>query len=197
MKDGKILAIRIFVDQGHNPSGFNAGAEGFGYREQDITYMVGIFLANILSNDPRFEVRVSRPTPETVLGTSNATSLRERVYMANSWPADYFISIHVNSNPNPEVNGSEVYVYDLDSPSAELAEQVLLEIVRRTGTKNNGVRVNSALYVLRRTQMPSILVELGYISNYDDVQKLVNDQYQFAYGIYVGLLNYLGLPQIL
>lgn len=197
MKDGKILAIRIFVDQGHNPSGFNAGAEGFGYREQDITYMVGIFLANILSNDPRFEVRVSRPTPETVLGTSNATSLRERVYMANSWPADYFISIHVNSNPNPEVNGSEVYVYDLDSPSAELAEQVLLEIIRRTGTKNNGVRVNSALYVLRRTQMPSILVELGYISNYDDVQKLVNDQYQFAYGIYVGLLNYLGLPQIL
>ncbi len=197
MKDGKILAIKIFVDQGHNPSGFNAGAEGFGYREQDITYMVGIFLANILSNDPRFEVRVSRPTPETVLGTSNATSLRERVYMANSWPADYFISIHVNSNPNPEINGSEVYVYDLDSPAAELAEQVLLEIVRRTGTKNNGVRVNSALYVLRRTQMPSILVELGYISNYDDVQKLVNDQYQFAYGIYVGLLNYLGLPQIL
>ncbi len=197
MKDGKILAIRIFVDQGHNPSGFNAGAEGFGYREQDITYMVGIFLANILSNDPRFEVRVSRPTPETVLGTSNATSLRERVYMANNWPADYFISIHVNSNPNPEINGSEVYVYDLDSPAAELAEQVLLEIVRRTGTKNNGVRVNSALYVLRRTQMPSILVELGYISNYDDVQKLVNDQYQFAYGIYVGLLNYLGLPQIL
>lgn len=191
------MAIRIFVDQGHNPSGFNAGAEGFGYREQDITYMVGIFLANILSNDPRFEVRVSRPTPETVLGTSNATSLRERVYMANSWPADYFISIHVNSNPNPEINGSEVYVYDLDSPAAELAEQVLLEIVRRTGTKNNGVRVNSALYVLRRTQMPSILVELGYISNYDDVQKLVNDQYQFAYGIYVGLLNYLGLPQIL
>ncbi|WP_230399757.1 N-acetylmuramoyl-L-alanine amidase family protein [Novisyntrophococcus fermenticellae] len=191
------MAIKIFVDQGHNPSGFNAGAEGFGYREQDITYMVGIFLANILSNDPRFEVRVSRPTPETVLGTSNATSLRERVYMANSWPADYFISIHVNSNPNPEINGSEVYVYDLDSPAAELAEQVLLEIVRRTGTKNNGVRVNSALYVLRRTQMPSILVELGYISNYDDVQKLVNDQYQFAYGIYVGLLNYLGLPQIL
>lgn len=197
MKDGKILAIKIFVDQGHNPSGFNAGAEGFGYREQDITYMVGIFLANILSNDPRFEVRVSRPTPETVLGTSNATSLRERVYMANSWPADYFISIHVNSNPNPEINGSEVYVYDLDSLAAELVEQVLLEIVRRTGTKNNGVRVNSALYVLRRTQMPSILVELGYISNYDDVQKLVNDQYQFAYGIYVGLLNYLGLPQIL
>lgn len=191
------MAIRVFVDQGHNPSGINAGAEGFGYREQDITYIVGIYLANILSNDPRFEVRVSRPTPETVLGTSNATSLRERVFMANSWPADYFISIHVNANPNPDVNGSEVYVYDLDSTAADLAEEILTEIVRRTGTKYNGVRENPALYVLRRTQMPSVLVELGYITNYDDLQILINDQYQFAYGIYVGLLNYLGLPQIM
>lgn len=191
------MAIRVFVDQGHNPSGINAGAEAFGYREQDITYMVGIYLANILSNDPRFEVRVSRPTPETVLGTSNATSLRERVYMANSWPADYFISIHVNANPNPDVNGSEVYVYDLDSTSADLAEEILTEIVRRTGTKYNGVRENPALYVLRRTQMPSVLVELGYITNYDDLQILLDDQYQFAYGIYVGLLNYLGLQQIM
>ncbi|HIU74904.1 MAG TPA: N-acetylmuramoyl-L-alanine amidase [Candidatus Pelethocola excrementipullorum] len=191
------MPIRVFVDQGHNPSGINAGAEAFGYREQDITYMVGIYLANILSNDPRFDVRVSRPTPETVLGTSNATSLRERVYMANSWPADYFISIHVNANPNPAVNGSEVYVYDLDSASADLAEEILTEIVRRTGTKYNGVRENPVLYVLRRTQMPSVLVELGYITNYDDLQILLDDQYQFAYGIYVGLLNYLELPQIL
>lgn len=191
------MPIRVFVDQGHNPSGFNAGAEAFGYREQDITYMVGIYLANILSNDPRFDVRVSRPTPETVLGTSNATSLRERVEMANSWPADYFISIHVNANPNPDVNGSEVYVYDLDSASADLAEEILTEIVRRTGTKYNGVRENPSLYVLRRTQMPSVLVELGYITNYDDLQILLDDQYQFAYGIYNGLLNYLGLPQIL
>lgn len=191
------MAIKIFVDQGHNPSGVNAGAEGFGYREQDITYMVGIYLGNILSNDPRFEVRLSRPTPETTLGTSNATSLRERVYLANSWPADYFISIHVNANPNPAVNGSEVYVYDLNSTAADLAEEILLEIVRRTGTKNNGVRENSSLYVLRRTQMPSVLVELAYITNYNDLQILLNDQYQFAYGIYVGLLNYLGLQQLL
>lgn len=190
------MAIKIFVDQGHNPSGFNAGAEGFGYREQDITYMVGIYLGYILENDPRFEVRLSRPTPETVLGTSNASSLRERVYMANSWPADYFISIHVNANPNPAINGSEVYVYDADSAAGDLAEQILLEIVRRTGTKYNGVRENPSLYVLRRTQMPSVLVELGYITNYDDLQILLNNQYQFAYGIYVGLLDYLGLQQM-
>ena len=44
--------------------------------------------------------------------------------------------------------------------------------------------------------MPSVLVELAYISNESDAIKLRDDQYQFAYGIYVGLLNYLGLPQL-
>ncbi len=191
------MAINVFVDQGHNPSGINAGAEGFGYREQDITYMVGRYLGDILSNDSRFEVRLSRPTAETSLGTSNATSLMERVNLANEWPADFFISIHVNSNPNPDINGTEVYVYEYDDVASALAEQILLEIVRRTGMKNNSVRENPSLYVLRRTQMPAVLVELGYISNSEDVQKLVNDQYQFAYGIYAGLLNFLELPPIL
>lgn len=191
------MAIKIFVDQGHNPSGFNAGAEGFGVREQDITYQVGAYLADVLASDERFEVRTSRETPETVLGTSNATSLRTRVDMANTWPADYFISIHVNSNENPAINGSEVYIYRYGTEPEYLATDILNEIVRRVGTKDNGVRENPSLYVLRRTRMPAVLVELAYISNPSDVQLLINDQYQFAYAIYVGLLNHLGLPQIL
>ncbi len=185
------------MDQGHNPTGYhNAGATGFGLHEEDITYQVGAYLADILDSDDRFEVRTSRPTPTTVLGTNNATSLRARVDAANSWPADYFISIHVNSNNNPNINGSEVYIYRTGTRAEQLATAILNEIVRRVGTKNNGVRTNPALYVLRRTNMPAVLVELAYISNENDVEKLENDQYQFAYGIYVGLLNYLGLPQL-
>ena len=191
------MAYKIFVDQGHNPSGYhNTGAEGFGLKEQDITFQVGAYLADILDSDSRFEVRTSRPTPTTVLGTNNSTSLKARVNAANSWPADYFISIHVNSNTNPSINGSEVYIYQTGTQAEKLATAILNEIVRRVGTKNNGVRTNPALYVLRKTNMPAVLVELGYISNENDVEKLQNDQYQFAYGIYVGLLNFLGLPQL-
>ena len=185
------------MDQGHNPTGYhNAGATGFGLHEEDITYQVGAYLADILDSDDRFEVRTSRPTPTTVLGTNNSTSLRARVDAANSWPADYFISIHVNSNNNPNINGSEVYIYRTGTRAEQLATAILNEIVRRVGTKDNGVRTNPALYVLRKTNMPAVLVELAYISNENDVEKLQNDQYQFAYGIYVGLLNYLGLPQL-
>ena len=81
------MAIKIFIDQGHNPGNINAGAQGFGMREGDITYNVGRYLADILNNDSRFEARLSRNSPTEVLGTSNTTSLAARVNAANSWPA--------------------------------------------------------------------------------------------------------------
>jgi len=187
------LAIKIFIDQGHNPTYFhNSGAFGNNLFEQDITYEVGIYLANLLNNDPQFEARVSRRTPKVVLGTDNSTSLQERVQMANQWPADYFISIHCNENPNPDINGTEVYIYKYNSQANWLAEQVMDGITETVGTKNNGIRVNSALYVLRKTQMPSILVELGYLSNVSDAKKLGTNPYGFAYGIYLGILRYFG-----
>ncbi len=187
------MAIRIFIDQGHNPTGPNTGASYSGVNEGDVTYNVGIFLEEMLRANPDFEVRVSRTEPDEILGTSNSTSLKARVDAANSWPADYFISIHCNANVNPEINGTEVYVYKAYTQSYYLAENVLDGIVDLVGTKNNGVRVNSSLYVLRRTQMPAILVELAYLSNFEDRERLVDEQYAFAEGIYDGLLNYFGL----
>lgn len=190
------MAIKIFIDQGHNPSGVNAGAEGFGLREQDINYNVGTYLADLLRKDPRFEVRTSRTTPEDSLGYNNSSSLIARVQMANSWPADYFISIHSNANNNPAINGSEIYVYQNYSPAYDLAQNVLPAIVERVGTKNNGVRINTTFYVLRKTTMPAILVELGYITNESDAQKLRDSQYAFALGIYEGILSYFGFEPI-
>lgn len=188
------MAVKIFVDQGHNPYGVNAGAEAFGVREQDITYLVGAYLVDILNADPRFDAIASRQTPDEILGYDNNSSLRERVDMANTWGADYFISIHTNANTNPAINGTECYVYSQNNPAFYLAEDIVSQIVRRVGTKDNGVYVRPSLYVLRRTQMPSVLVELAYLTNYEDFVLLPTMQYQFAYGIYNGILNFLGLP---
>lgn len=159
------MAIKIFIDQGHNPSGPNTGAEGFGLKEQDITYQVGKDLAALLRADERFEVRLSRNTPEERLGTSNATSLAARVRAANAWPADYFVSIHANANTDPAINGTEVYVYRKYTQSYYLAQHILNAVVNIVGTKDNGVRANPSLYVLRRTNMPAVLVELAYLTN--------------------------------
>ncbi len=186
------MPIRVYIDQGHNPSGPNTGAVGNGLIEQDVNFEVGVSLARLLNDDPRFTARLSRPTPETILGTSNATSLQARVNAANSWPADYFVSIHCNSNVNPAINGSEVYVYQQNTQSYWLAQHILNGLVAEAGTRDNGVRVNPSLYVLRRTNMPAVLVELAYLSNSSDAQKLLEDPYSFAQGIYNGMLSYFG-----
>ena len=187
------MAIKIFIDQGHNPSGsFNSGAEANGLYESEINYQVGIYLQNLLESDPRFEVRVSRPEPYTTLGTNNTTSLAARVALANNWPADYFISIHCNSNPNPAINGTEVYIYQYNTQAQWLAEQIMAGITQTVGTRNNGIRENPSLYVLRNANMPANLVELGYLTNPSDANKFRNDLYGFAYGIYLGLIRYFG-----
>jgi len=188
--------IRIFIDQGHNPQNPNSGAEANGVREQDINYKVGVRLGALLKANGNFSVQLSRPTPETQLGSSQATSsvssLRTRVQAANQWKADYFISLHCNANPNPQANGSEAYVYQRQGKAYPFAENILVEMTKATGLRNRGVMINQALYVLRRTTMPAVLVEMGFITNPEEAQLLETRPDLFAEGIYQGILSYFG-----
>ena len=188
-----ITAIKVYIDQGHNPFGFNTGAEGNGYFEQDITYEVGKILYGYLSADPNFEARLSRPDEDTVLGTNNSGSLVARANMANAWGADLFVSIHTNSAEDPSANGSEALVYSEDSPAYELAEDILVRLNQETGLRNRGVVIRPGLYVLRKTNMPAVLVEIGFISNPEEAQLMVEYPELFARGIYLGIQDYYGL----
>ena len=188
------MAIKIYIDQGHNPAGFNTGAEGNGYFEQDITYRVGALLYERLSADPAFLPRLSRPTEGTVLGTNNSSSLSVRVEQANSFGADLFISIHTNAAENPSATGSEALVYSPSSTAArEVGEKILRQLHLQTGLRNRGIVYRPGLYVLRRTKMPAVLVELGFITNPTDASLMVNRPDLFAEGIYRGIRSYYGL----
>lgn len=184
------MNTKIFIDQGHNPVNPNAGAEGNGYREQDITFEIGRRLAAILEENG-YETRLSRPSAETQLGTSVATSLSERVDNANSWGADYFVSLHTNASVNPQASGTEVLVYSRSSPAYELARSVLEQLRLSTGLRSRGVVTRPGLYVLRRTAMPAILVEMGFITNPTDADLMANSPQLFARGIADGIIDYL------
>jgi N-acetylmuramoyl-L-alanine amidase len=187
------MAIKIYIDQGHNPQSPNAGAEGNGLVEQDLTFEIGTRLANLLRSNGNFDVRVSRPTSETILGTTNASSLRIRVDEANAFGADYFISLHTNASNNASASGSEALVFTSPSVASELGSDILLWLNRLTGLRNRGIVNRPGLYVLRKTQMPAVLVEMGFISNPYDASLMNNSPELFAEGIYNGILQYTGL----
>ena len=188
------MPIKIYIDQGHNPREFNTGAEGNGFFEQDITYEIGILLYEKLLANPEFTPRLSRPTPDTILGTSNSSSLRVRVDEANSWPADIFLSLHVNSAANARASGNEALVYSPASDVAiDLGESILEQLTLTTGLRNRGIVYRPGLYVLKETAMPAVLVEMGFISNAYDAELLAYSPNLFATGIYRGILGYYGL----
>lgn len=187
------MAIKIYIDQGHNPVNPNAGAEGNGLREQNIVYRIGQDLATLLRASGNYEVRLSRPTPETQIGTSNASSLRLRVADANEWGADWYISLHTNASEQASATGSEAFVFALGTPAAALATDMLAALQEATGLRNRGVFSRPSLYVLKRTVMPAVLMELGFISNPRDARLMNENPELFARGLYNGIAAYTGL----
>ena len=130
---------KIFIDPGHNYYKYDTGAQGNGLKEQDVTFEIGIRLKKLLS-DVGFNVKISRETKETNLGTTLNSSLAKRVSLAESFKADYFISLHCNAASALSANGTETYIYSNSSKSKPLATLINNNICKDLGTFNRGVK---------------------------------------------------------
>lgn len=160
----------ICIDPGHNHSGPDAGAEGNGLREQDLTLEIAKHLKFLLIANG-FQVVMTRDD-ELVKGPhqTEKQSLQSRCTIANKAGADLFLSIHINAGGG---TGSEVYV--LPGGKAEKVAAVLLPYLCQAGSwPNRGVKANKRFYVLVNTHMPALLTENGFIDHPQDVQKLRN-----------------------
>jgi N-acetylmuramoyl-L-alanine amidase len=176
---GKVVVI---VDPGHG--GKDSGAIGIGgTREKDIVLPIGRKLAQILEQNG-VQVLLTRSSDYFV-------TLPGRVDMAERAGADVFVSIHANSAglDRPDVNGLETYYYDT---GLSLARIVHSSILRSVNVKDRGVR-KARFYVLRKSSMPSILVETGYMTGRQDIARLRSTWYQnqMAEAIANGILQFL------
>ncbi|MBQ9805290.1 MAG: N-acetylmuramoyl-L-alanine amidase [Clostridia bacterium] len=189
--------IRIYIDQGHNPTSYhNSGASGNGLYEQDLTFTIGCYLAQILEADGRFEVCLSRPTADTVLGTDNTSSLAARVQGAQEFGADYFISLHINAFDDASVHGIEVLVADSVGESYDFGSSLLQGLIGSTNLTDRGMKLRPELYVLKNATMPAALLEMGFITNPEEAALLSQSPELFAEGIYDGILSYFGLAAV-
>lgn len=185
--------IKIFIDAGHNDSGADIGANGNGLREQDITYGVAMKLGALLQK-AGIEVKYSRPKKTDHIGSSEVESVAMRSKMANDYGADYFISIHCNAHTDTTINGTETFIYGAGGQAELLANAVQKDLVKAIKTIDRKVKVQN-LGVLRKTNMPAILVETAFITNPNDAKILKDKQDTIAQGIYQGVCEYLGIDE--
>lgn len=125
-------------------------------------------------------------------------SLDKRSSFANTLGSDLFVSVHYNSAPSPKAEGIEVFYYRNDASkdraiaSKELAENVLEHVIASTGAKSRGVK-HGNLAVVRKTTMPAVLVEGGFLTNDKELAKIRDPAYikSLAWGIAQGIQAYL------
>ncbi|MBO7150599.1 MAG: N-acetylmuramoyl-L-alanine amidase, partial [Clostridia bacterium] len=90
-------------------------------------------------------------------------------------------------------SGTESLVYRLNSTAADIGSVIARTVSQRTGLRNRGVKARPGLYVLRRTNMPAVLVELGFITNPDDAAIMASSPNLFADALYAALRSYYGV----
>ena len=183
---------KIYIDPGHNPTGNDTGAVGYGLKEQDVSVQVGIILRELLLISGQ-TVKMSRENITDTVSSSLNGSLAGRYNAANSWDADIFVSIHCNA-ANTKAYGCETYYCTSSTQGRALAECVQPHMTAETERYNRGVK-SANFAVIKHTNMPAILVETAFIDNYDDNRFLASDdgKYKCAVGIYKGICDYLGI----
>lgn len=171
----------IVLDAGHG--GDNPGATYQGRQEKDDALALTMAVGDILERNG-VDVYYSRTTDVYETPTEKALD-------ANRIGAEYFVSIHRNSSPIPnQYTGIESLVYSPYGAAANMAYSINAEL-EQVGFENQGVNVRQNLAVLRRTSMPAVLVEVGFI-NTDADNELLDTRFQeIAQAIADGILNAL------
>lgn len=175
------MAYSIMLDAGHG--GRDSGAVYNGRQEKDDTLALTLAVGEILQNNG-IDVEYTRTTD--VYETPY-----EKAMEANNAGVDFFVSIHRNSFPTDnEVSGVETLVYDLSGLKYQVAEDIN-EQLEAIGFVNLGVKARPGLVVLKRTQMPAVLVEAGFI-NSDVDNRLFDENFEdIAQAIARGILDAL------
>ena len=189
----------IFLDPGHG--GSDSGAVSGGVREKDLTLSVYNKVSSKLAS-LGYTVLTSRNVDKDV-------DLVDRADQANKANADMLLSIHFNAGGRGIARGIETYYYQATADrvpkinkenhnnperlerSRKLANKVQQNLLYQTGANDRGVK-RASFTVLRETSIPSILVELGFIDNPEERNKIKTNEYQerLANGIVDGIVEY-------
>lgn len=186
----------IVIDPGHG--GEDPGALGkTGVREKDIVLEISKKLAAIL-RQAGAQVLLTRESDRDLSDAGEESiyqrklqDLSRRVELANQRKADLFISVHINSFPDPRENGAQAFSQPGSAEGKRLATAIQAEMNRFLAYPGR-VAKQVDYYTLRMAKMPGALVEVGFISNPAEEKLMLDPQYQhkIAWAIYAGIVRY-------
>lgn len=187
-RNPQLLGKIIYIDPGHG--GIDPGATYKDLKESDINLEISKNLKEELEKNGA-TVYLTR-NDDYDLSKNNASNhkksdLLNRAKIINETECDMFISIHLNSDPSPTWNGTQIFYTAKNEKNKEIAET----IQKKINTKRK-IKELKNMYLFDRITKPGILIEVGFISNPNDRYKLKNKNYQkeISKNITEGIIEY-------
>ena len=182
--------IRIVVDSGHG--GSDPGKVGInGALEKDVNLKIAKKIEKLLEKN-HVQVIMTRED-ENGLADSKVEDMKKRVSIINEKKPVLAVSIHQNSYGQESIHGAQVFYYS-HSKEGEAAAQVMQEALLSIDPGNKRqAKANDTYYMLKKTEVPLIIVECGFLSNQEEAEKLVTEEYQMkiAEAVCEGVLGYI------
>ena len=184
----------VAVDAGHG--GFDPGKVGInGAEEKEINLAIAKKVAMYLEGCD-VEVIMTREGEEGLYDEEDSNKkvqdMKRRIAIIEE--ADVAVSIHQNSYPEEYVHGAQVFYYT-DSPEGQQLAGLLQKLLVEYADPDNKrqMKANDSYYILKKTKVPIVIVECGFLSNYEEAEKLITEAYQdrIAFAIYMGIMQYL------
>ncbi len=179
----------VIIDAGHG--GGDPGAIGItGTLEKDINLNIALKLQQFIEKNGG-TVLMTRVDDE-MLGTTKREDMKIRKKLREENSGDIFVSIHLNSFPKSNCNGAQTFYAD-NEESKVLAEKIQKNMVKFLDEDNTRIAKKlSDVYLLKKVNIPSIIVECGFLSNSKEEKLLADEQYQskIAFAVYSGILEF-------
>ena len=188
----------IIIDAGHGiPDGGAVGNNGT--LEAEINLKIGLKLQKLLEESgaivilTRSDENGIYEKEESSIGQKKVSDIKNRVKIGNESSADIYVSINLNKIQQQQYDGWQVFYKEVSEEGKELAENIQNALNETIEKENNRIAKSiDNIYIIKHVEIPTVIVECGFLSNYKEEEKLNKDEYQekLAYGIYLGIMDY-------
>ncbi|MCI5804947.1 MAG: N-acetylmuramoyl-L-alanine amidase [Clostridium sp.] len=185
----------IVIDVGHG--GSDPGKVGIqGIKEKDVNLAIARYLKDYLIAED-YTVYMTRETDQGLYDESvsnkKKSDLSNRIQFLQKKNASCMISIHQNSYPDTIQHGAQTFYYEGREEDKNFAQYVQDSLLAFDPSNTRQIKSNTSYYILKNAQVPSILIECGFLSNPEETANLTDPNYQkqIAYAIAIGTCRYL------